>query len=247
MILNTDGLVIKVSETGESDRLVTLLTKEYGVLRAFVRGAKKIKSRSLSATQLFSYAEFSIYRGRDAYIVDDAKPIEIFFSLRDDIERLALAQYFCELAGELAPVESDADAYLRVMLNSLHFLAGGKRPQTFLKAVTELRLLCFAGYMPDLVACADCGAYTDDGMRFDIGGGQLFCSACAGAGERVAPGVLTAMRHICFSDDGRVYSFTLSDDGLAALAGVTERYLMAHIQKRFRTLEFYKNLIQNPT
>ncbi|MCL2507714.1 MAG: DNA repair protein RecO [Oscillospiraceae bacterium] len=242
MILDTDGLVIKVSGTGESDRIVTLLTKEYGVLRAFVRGAKKVKSRSLSATQLFSYSSFSIYRGRDAYIVDDARPIEVFFSLRDDIERLALAQYFCELAAELAPQESEADAYLRVMLNSLHFLAGGKRPQTFLKAVTELRMLCFAGYMPDLVACAGCAVYADDGMRFDIEGGRLFCPRCRGAGERVTPGVLTAMRHICYSEDGRVYSFTLPDEGLHALAGVVERYLTAHIQKRFRTLDFYKAL-----
>ena len=47
MKLSTDGLIIREQQTGEDDRLVTLLTRDYGVLRAFVRGAKRIKSKSL--------------------------------------------------------------------------------------------------------------------------------------------------------------------------------------------------------
>ena len=67
MKLSTDGLIIREQQTGEDDRLVTLLTRDFGVLRAFVRGAKRIKSKSQSATQLFAYGNFSIYRGKDAY------------------------------------------------------------------------------------------------------------------------------------------------------------------------------------
>ena len=63
MKLNTDGLIIREHRTVEDDRLVTLLTRDYGVIRAFVRGAKRVKSRFQSSTQLVSYAKFSIYRG----------------------------------------------------------------------------------------------------------------------------------------------------------------------------------------
>lgn len=103
MRLNTEGIVIREQNIGESDRLVTLLTRDYGVMRSFVRGARKVKSPVQSATQLLSYARFSIYQGRDAYIIDEAEPIEVFFNLRNDLQKLSLALYLAELGGALSP------------------------------------------------------------------------------------------------------------------------------------------------
>lgn len=74
----TKALVIKEQTIGESDRLITLLSAEHGLIRAFVRRAKLAKSRSASATSLFAYGDFSLYRGKDAYTVDDVTPIEVF-------------------------------------------------------------------------------------------------------------------------------------------------------------------------
>ena len=52
MRLNTDGLVIREQNIGEADRRVTLLTRDYGIVHAFARGARRIKSNALTATQL---------------------------------------------------------------------------------------------------------------------------------------------------------------------------------------------------
>ena len=101
MKITTNGLVIKEQTTGESDRLVTLLTADYGIVRAFVRRAKLVKSRMASATSLFAYGRFTLYQTRDAYVADDVAPVEVFFELRRDIESLALAQYFAQLAFEM--------------------------------------------------------------------------------------------------------------------------------------------------
>ena len=70
----TKALVIKEQTIGESDRLITLLSAEHGLIRAFVRRAKLAKSRSASATSLFAYGDFSLYRGKDAYTVDGLHP-----------------------------------------------------------------------------------------------------------------------------------------------------------------------------
>lgn len=67
------------------------------MVRASARGARNLKSRNASATQLLSYSRLSLYKGREKYIIDDAQPIQVFFDLRSDLEKLALAQYFCEL------------------------------------------------------------------------------------------------------------------------------------------------------
>lgn len=242
MKFRTDGLIIREQQTGEDDRLVTLLTRDRGVIRAFVRGAKRIKSKSQSATQLFAYGSYSVYRGRDAYSIDEAQPKEIFFDLRNDLESLSLAQYFCELAGEFAPVEDDADEFLRLILNALHMLMNKKRPQAQLKAVVELRILCLSGYMPDLTACGECAQESGEAFLFSPVEGQIFCENCRErhTGILLPDGVLRAMRHICYSEDSKLFSFSLGEENMNILGDVTERFLLLQTAKKFKTLDFYK-------
>ena len=92
MKITTNGLVIKEQTTGESDRLVTLLTADYGIVRAFVRRAKLVKSRMASATSLFAYGRFTLYQTRDAYVADDVAPVEVFFELRRDAQPVFIVQ-----------------------------------------------------------------------------------------------------------------------------------------------------------
>lgn len=244
MRINTDGLIIKEHKTNGDDRLVTVLTRDYGVLRAFVRGAQKIKSRSQCGSQLFSYSNISIYRGKDAYVIDEIQPKEIFFDLRNDIGKLALAQYFCELQYELAPQESDAADFLKLTLNSLHFLSKDKRSFNQLKAIMELRTLCLAGYMPDLVACCECGKFEDDLMYFCVYDGHLYCSDCTAdvPCEEIPLGVVSAMRYICYCESEKLFSFNLSEDNFALLADVCEKYLLAQTNRKYKTLDFYKSI-----
>ncbi|HIT53538.1 MAG TPA: DNA repair protein RecO [Candidatus Fimivicinus intestinavium] len=244
MRLNTDGLVIREQNIGEADRRVTLLTRDYGLVHAFARGARRIKSNTLTATQLLSYSRFSIFQGRDCYIIDEAEPIEVFFTLRGDMEALSLALYFAQLMAELAPELDEAAAYLRLILNTLHLLAGGKRPPLQLKSIFELRLLSIAGYMPNLVACEACGAFESDPMFFDAAHGNLYCQNCRPREphDTLPLGAVTAMRHIVFSDFDKLFNFTLSSEGLQALANTTEHYLLMQIQRRFPTLEFYHQM-----
>ncbi len=239
----TDGLVLKVTDVGESDRVLTVLTRDNGVLHAFANGAKKIKSGAQSATGTLCYSRFSIYQSRDSYIIDDAKCIESFFRLREDIEKLSLAQYFCELACELAPELDEASDFLRLVLNCLHFLVTGKRSQLFLKCVAEIRMLTLSGYMPELLECSKCGSEPQGGAKFSPAEGKIYCSGCYGGGFAVSDGVLAAMRHICHSPDERLFSFTLPDSSLASLSKISEAYLHSQVHRNFKALDFYNRLM----
>lgn len=247
MQVKTQGLIIKEQTVGESDRLVTMLTKDAGVLRAFARRAKNLKDSKSAATQLLCYSHLSVFKGREKYIIDDAEPIEVFFGLRRDIAALSLAQYFCELAYLLVPEETDSEEYLRLVLNSLHFLSKGTRPLRMLQSVTELRMLSAAGYMPDLVACDECAAYESEVMYFLPQSGVLRCKDCfEGANEpyiALPPGVLTAMRHIVFADFQKLYAFSLPEDALKILNAATESYVVHTLHTVPKTLEFYKTFL----
>ena len=103
--ITTDGVVLKETSIGESDRVVTILSRELGIIRAFVTGAKKVGSKNSAATSLLCYGTYSVYKTKDAYRVSESEPKEMFFELRQDIEKLAVAQYISELCVFMAPQE----------------------------------------------------------------------------------------------------------------------------------------------
>ncbi len=239
----TKGLVIKEQTIGESDRLVTLLSADFGLVKAFVRRAKQFKSRLNSATTLFAYCDFSLYRSKDAFIVDDAVPIEVFFNLRQDIDRLTLAQYFAQLAYELSAEEQPQDELLRLTLNSLHLLCKGEKSITQIKAVFEFRALCLGGYMPSVLACDHCGTYETPLMYFDTMEGRIYCENCPKAGAVPVPkNVVTAIRFICLTEPTKIFSFSLSEENISLLGSIAEKYTLTRIQRRLSALEFYKGL-----
>ncbi len=246
MQIETNGLVILEKSVGESDRLVTILTREEGVVHAFAQQAKKIKSNKLSATQLFSYSRFTIFKGRDKYIIDDAQSIEVFFDLRRDIERLSLAQYFCELAGALAPQEAEAGDFLRLILNAFHFLCKGIKPNLLIKAIVEMRMLSLAGYMPDLVCCAGCSCYEADEMYFLPRKGSIYCGDCfqpsAEPMVKLSRGAMTGLRHTIYADFEKLFSFSLSTQGLKELSSASELYVLTTLERSFNTLDFYRQM-----
>lgn len=243
MQTTTKGIIIREQTIGESDRLVTLLTADFGLVKAFVRRAKTMKSRNLSSTSLFVYGEFSLYRGKDAFVIDNATPIEVFFDLRSDIERLSLAQYFAQITYFLAGEEQPAPDMLRLLLNSLHLLCQGKKDMALIKTVFELRLIALAGFMPNIVACYCCGKYESDTMSFDLQEGCIYCDECHRNNAIVVPlSVITAMRFICLSEITKIFSFSIAEDNMALLSDISERYLLSRIDGRITTLEFYKGL-----
>ncbi len=244
MRTNTDGLILKEQNIGEKDKLVTVLTRRNGLVRAFVRGAKSFKNRKNSATGMFCYSKLSLYKNKDSYIIDEAEPLETFFGLREDLEKISLAQYFSEIAISLVQEEEPAEEYLRLILNSLHFLSKGTLPVEQIKAITELRIMCIAGFMPNLIACERCGEYETNTMYFDVGDGLLYCENCISSTAlfQLDIGLVKALRHIAFSDFEKIYSFKMEDNALSDLSYITEKYLLSKLQKGFKTLDFYNSV-----
>ena len=242
MRIKTTGIVLKEQTISEKDKLLTLLTLEKGVIRAFARGAKSPKSRINSGSQQFCYCDFDIYVGSNTFSVEGAEVIESFFGLRKDFHRVALAQYFCELMMELAPREENSEEYLKLILNANYLLMTGKKDKDLIKSVFELRLIVLSGYMPNIYACSECGEFESELMYFDIGKGNLYFDKCNKNKYNipVSLSVVTAMRHVAFCDKEKVFSFTLSASALKDLSEISERYLLQLTMRNYKTLDFYK-------
>lgn len=240
-----DGLIIKEQEIGESDKLVTILSRNNGIIRAYASGAKSIKSKKGAATTLLSYSSFTLKQKGDSFRITEAAPIEVFFKTGNDIEALALAQYFCELALYYAPNDDASEEVLRLFLNGLHFLCKKKRNIHLIKAVVELKLMSLTGYLPDLIACKKCAKYESDIMYFDTFGGVLYCPECEQYQNSFAvinPTLLMALRHIVYAEFSKLFSFSVPDEAAVALSKITEKYLINKCEHNLKTLQFFNSL-----
>ena len=243
----TDGIVLRESATGERDRIITVLTEKAGVIRAFANGAKGVRNKISSSTDLLCFSRFTFSRSSsNVFTVREASVKEIFFPIRQDLIKLSLSQYIGEIADELSPREDEAGEQLRLVLNALSLISNEKRELKLIKAATELRLLTLSGYMPSVVACAECGKYEDEKMLFDTRNGKLFCFDCAGDEKGrmtvISLGVLAAIRFICFSEPNKIFNFTLPAEQLRLLGSVSERYLTYITGRRYKTLDFYNEM-----
>ena len=245
MKFRTDGLIIREQNIGENDRLVWVLTRTHGVVKAFARGAKKLTNSKCSATSLLAYSRLTFYKGREHYIIGDAQSLRIFSKLRSDVQKMCLAQYFCELARHVCPREQSAEQFLRLFLNSIYLLSENKRSELLVKPCFEMRFVCMAGYTPDLLMCGKCGAYTAETMYFLPREGRLECCGCRRNQNGAVPlneAALTALRHTVYAEDNKLFSFAMSDESLEMLNRATEMYLRCQLERDFQTLNFYKTI-----
>lgn len=224
--------------------MITIITRDFGVITAFVRGVKSIKSKRGAATSLLSFSNFNIELKGDTYTVTEASVIKMFFGAGSDIVTLTIAQYFCELCNVFKPYESESEEFLRLILNSLHFLTENKRSPELIKAITELRVAVITGYAPNIVACDGCGKFEDAVMFFKLDDGTLYCNDCKKNDcVSISLTVLQAMRHITFSKFESLYSFDIPEDSAKELSLLSERYITYQTEHKFTTLEFLRGII----
>ena len=245
MYLTTPGLVLRVTDYNDRDALLTLLTPEYGKLTVKARGLRRKNSPLVAPCQLLAYGEFTLFEYRGQYTVNEAHSLELFSALRRDLGKLSLGTYFAQAAEVVSQEDLPNPEVLSLVLNCLHGLSRLNLPESKVKAVFELRIACLAGYQPDLYGCHVCGSQSPE--LFDISEGVLECGKCRGSsgGIRmpVNPGLLEAMRYICLCEPKKLFAFQLGEDNLQKLAGLTEAYLCAQLERGFSTLDFYKSLL----
>ncbi len=239
--LTTRGLVLRTTEYKETDRILTVLSADHGLLTMKARGVRSNRSKLKGACQLLTYAEFTVGEAHGFSSITEATAIEMFPELRTDIVLLSLASYFAQLAEALSQEDAASPA---LILNALYALAKLKKPPQLVKAATELRLAALAGYLPELSGCCVCGDPEPD--RFSIADGTLECASCrASDGVRMplSAASLAAMRYIVSCPDKKLFSFALTGAAEKELCDAAESYLLTQLERSFYTLDFYKSLL----
>jgi DNA repair protein RecO (recombination protein O) len=243
------GIVLRAVDTGESDRVVTLLTRERGKVAAYARGARASRRRFGGSLEPFTLvaAEVRERPGSDLLGLEQVSPLDAFGGIRGDLARIACASYAVELARELVRDHEPHEDLFELLTAYLGTLAAGPARPAALRAL-ELGALRAAGLAPRLDACARCGGALapDRPAPFDPGQGGTLCRACAPAAAPGCPSISCATAAALER---------LADGGLAAAAAeplsppagreardALSAFVEHHLGKRLRSRRFLEEV-----
>jgi DNA repair protein RecO (recombination protein O) len=192
-VYRTEAVIIRRSDFGEADRLLTLITPS-GKRRVVAKGARKTTSRLAGSIELFTHATMLLAIGRNLDLVTQSAPLQTFDALRTSPLCIAAAYYVAELLDRLTEEEDESRVLFDLLVGALGALDRMRHVDLVLRWF-ELRLLAAAGYRPQLHYCASCqAALTEATDHFSPSAGGALCPRCAPADRGVLPMSLPAFK-----------------------------------------------------
>jgi DNA repair protein RecO (recombination protein O) len=154
-----NGIVLRTQKLGEADRIVTLLARKEGRIRAVAKGVRRTKSRFGARLEPFTHVDLQLYTGRSLDVITQAETVQAYgASLAGDYPRYTTGTAMLETAEKLTPVEKEpALRQFLLLVGGLRALAEGAHAPRLVLDAYLLRSLAVAGYAPALEECAVCG------------------------------------------------------------------------------------------
>lgn len=174
-----EAVVLRRSDYGEADRLVTLYTRQLGKVRALAKGVRKIASRKAGHLEPFTHVKLQLSKGRDLPLLTQADTVNAYLTLREDLLLTGYASYVVELLDRFTYEDEVAHpALFRLLTETLARLASKSDPWLVLRYY-EMRLLDNLGFRPRLFECVNCGReIKPEDQFFSFSAGGVICPRC---------------------------------------------------------------------
>ena len=174
-----EAVVLRHSDYGEADRLLTLYTRQLGKTRALAKGARKIASRKAGHIEPFTHVKLQLAKGRDMLILTQADTVDAYQPLREDLILTSYASYVMELLDRFTyEDETESPSTFRLLTETLSRLASKSDPWLAIRYY-EMRLLDHLGFRPQLFECANCGREIKaEDQYFSFSAGGVICPRC---------------------------------------------------------------------
>jgi DNA repair protein RecO (recombination protein O) len=229
----TPAVVVRTRAFGESDKIVTFLTRDLGKIAGIAKGAQRSKRRFVNVLEPFTHVDVTLRlrSGSDLAFVDACVLRDAPISVARDLMKFAYASYVLELTDRMVRErEAGPDTY-ELVRDAIALLESGDADPGVLRAF-ELHLLRLTGYEPELGRCRRCGTEFTAGVAMYVypARGGVLCGRCRGEGRvyQASPAVLArlqALQRVRFAD-GDADRFRL-DPGMAAEARALVRCFFA--------------------
>jgi DNA repair protein RecO (recombination protein O) len=249
-IHRTEALVLKTMPFRSSSLIVTFFTPQLGKVRGVVKGVHREGEIRQAGFELFTHAEYLFYEKKrsDLHLISEASILESHHALRDRLDGIAYASYFCELVDELTEVQDPHPEIFELLKQSFHFLPVIPPPK--IETVFVTQLLREMGWLPFLESCLECGAKPLEKGFFSIRHGALICERCRSkdtAALPVAPGALAVLRSYskdAFADCLRVSHSAVIESQVKTLITTFLNYRLGKVLKSRKFLDSIRSVLK---
>jgi DNA repair protein RecO (recombination protein O) len=236
-----EAVVMRRLSIGETDRVVTLFTRDRGKIRAIAKGARGPKSRLAGLTEPFTHARLLLAQGQNLEVLTQGEVRSAFAEIRKDLERIGYASYFVELLDTGLEERQPVAELWDLLVAALGVLETATTPDVLARAF-ELHTMTLFGYEPSLHACVLDGApLTLPGSAFHPLRGGMVCNRCA----RSTPGAVAvssatfdALCALAVEPLVRAARSTLDPEVRAELSRCLLPYVRHHTDAPLRSLQF---------
>lgn len=173
----TLGIVIKKTNFGEADSILTILTERFGKVKVIAKGVRKIKSHLAGSLESFMLVNLQLHEGKTFYIATGALIEEEFSPLRGDLKKVAKAFFLGELVDKFLEEKQKSDDVFELFTSALSEVSEGL-PGPLIQAF-ELKIVEASGFKPELYECVHCKSkITANDNFWDENEGGVICEAC---------------------------------------------------------------------
>src|SRR5262249_10715909 len=243
------AIVLRARDYAESDRIVTLLTRDHGKIGGIAKGAKASRHRFERKLEPFSHVVLHFRRrpqGQLVFITRAEAADLVQFRIEDDLGRIALGVYMLELTDMLTVESGDAADPYHSLVCALTVLSA-RSAEAAIRQAFELRALRWAGFGLEFGRCRVCASEADtETGYFVVGRGGIVCARCRSG----VPEGAIRLRLESSAALARLGALPLEDVGGATPAGADgslaiARFLNSILERKLRTAEFLDSIL-NP-
>ncbi|MCA1039081.1 DNA repair protein RecO [Bacillus infantis] len=239
MFEKCEGIVLRTVNYGESNKIVTLYTREWGKVGVMARGAKKPNSRLSAVTQPFTYGYFLVQRSSGLGLMQQGEMVSSMRSIREDIFLTAYASYIVDLTDKTVEEKKPNPFHFELLHQTLNYMNEGYDPEIMVN-IYEMKMLNPLGLYPVLDKCSVCGS-TDGHFSFSIREGGLLCHRCLEKDPyhyKISPAALKLLRLFYYFDLSRLGNISVKPETKAELKKIISAYYNEYSGLSLKTRKF---------
>lgn len=239
-IIKMKGIILSESNMNDFDKMVTILTPN-GKIGCAAKGARRPKSLLMSGTQFLCFGDYMLYQGTSSYHMNSCEPIEIFYPIRTDLDKLKYASHITKIINDVTDENQNTYKILQLFLNTLYMISETDKDLDFIITVFKLRLLCLLGFTPQIKGCTNCKSQ-ENIKYFSIKDNGFKCSSCGRVDKstiEISESTKTAIQYVVLADAKKIFSFQISEENLKELELVVKLYFNEKLEKEYKIEDLF--------
>ncbi len=235
------GIILSENNMGDYDKMLTILTPNFGKISCAAKGARRPKSALLAGTQLFCFGEYLMYKGTSTYHINSCETIEMFYNIRTDLDKLKYAIHLNKIVQDITEENENCYNILQLYLNALYTISETDKDMDLVISIFKLRILCILGFTPRIMSCVNCKE-KEKLQYFSIRDNGLKCEACSKQDKSalcMSESTLNAIKYTVTAPAKKLFSFNLKNEALEEFKLITKIYFNEKLEKEYKLKEIF--------